>query len=148
MYFAEEFAHLAIRRISRGNWVQLMCLKATADFYGWSSIFPPLLQAKRVDYPGNVFPMPGRLTARQYRGTRLRICRKKTNNGGNPAGLTNCFRVSNNATNLDLTCLAQAVSVDFGWMNDKSMARIPRDRWLSRHLPDTYCNFDITAANF
>ena len=145
---SNEWLELAVRRLAKGRYVKLIVLKSTADFYGWSRIFPTLIDAKRVDYPGNVFPMPGRLTARQYTGTRLRICRKKTQNGGNPAGLTNCFRVSNNATRMDLTAIAQATSVDFGWMSDASGARITRERWLSIDLPDRYCNFDLTAANF
>ena len=148
MYRTDEFVHLAIRRVARGNWVQLMCLKATADFYGWSAVFPNLLDAKRVDYPGNVFPMPTKLNGRNYTGRRLRICRKKEPHTGNPAGLTNCFRVSNNCSKRDLTAIAQAVVPDFGWMNDFYRARVPRETWLAIDLPDDYCNFDLSAANF
>jgi hypothetical protein len=147
MYRTDEFVHLAIRRISKGNWVQLMCLKATADFYGWSAVFPSLIDAKLVDYPGNVFPMPTKLNGKNYRGRRLRICRKKEPHGGNPAGLTNCFRVSNNCSKRDLVAIAQAVKVDFGWMNAFYGERISREDWLAIDLPDSYCNFDLRAAH-
>ena len=148
MYRTEDFVHLAIRRIQKGNWVQLMCLKATADLYGWSRIFPSLIDAKRVDYPDGIFPRPGRLNGQNYNGTRLRICRKKGAHSGNPAGLTNAFRVSNNATRYDLTAIAQAVVIDFGWMSSRYGERIAREDWLAINLPDSYCHFDLTAANF
>ena len=126
----------------------MMCLKATADFYGWTAVFPSLLDAKRVDYPGNIFPMPTKLNGKNYTGRRLRICREKKPHKGHPAGLTNCFRVSNNCSKRDLTAIAQAVTVDFGWMNDFYCARVPRETWLSIDLPDSYFNFDLSAANF
>ena len=147
MYRANEFVHLAIRRISRTNWVQLMCLKPTADFYGWSSVFPDIMDAKSVDYPGNIRPWPSKLNGKNYRGTRLRICRKKEPHGGYPAGLTNAFRVSNNCSRMDLIAVAQAVQIDFGWMEALKGERIPKERWMSAELPDTYCHLDLRAAN-
>ena len=148
MYRTDEFVHLAIRRISKGNWVQLMCLKATADFYGWTRVFPSLIDAKSVDYPDGFMPMPGKLNGRNYRGKKLRICRKKGPHSGNPAGLTNAFRVSNNASRYDLTAIAQAVTVDFGWMSSLYGERVAREEWLAVNLPDSYCNFDLSVANF
>ena len=147
MYRTDEFVHLAIRRISKGNWVQLMSLKSTADYYGWTEVFPDLFEAKSVDYPGNIRPWPTKLNGKNYKGCRLRICRDKTYGSGNPAGLTNCFRVSNNASKLDLYAVAQAVKVDFAWMNDKTGARIKRSHWRSVDLPDEYCHCDLRAAD-
>ena len=147
MYRNDEFVHLAIRRIARGNWVQLMCLKATADYYGWTDVFPDLMTAKGVDYPGNVRPWPLNLSGKNYRGCRLRICRDRSYSSGNPKGLTNCFRVSNNAGRKDLYALAQNVKVDFAWMNDKTGARIPKEVWDSYDLPDEYCHLDLRAAD-
>ena len=147
MYRTNEFCTLAIRRIARGNWVKLMCLKPTADFYGWSAVFPDIIDAQSVDYPGNIRPWPIGAGYRGYRGKRLRICRSKTRTQGHPAGLTNCFRVSNNASNMDLYAIAQAVSVDFGWMENKSLQRIRKEHWDSFDLPDRYCHLDLRAAN-
>ena len=124
-----------------------MCLKPTADFYGWAAVFPDIIDAQRVDYPGNIRPMVGRPRYRGHLGKRLRICRHKTRTQGHPAGLTNCFRVTNNASNLDLYAIAQAVSIDFGWMEDKSFRRVSKEKWLSFDLPDKYCHLDLRAAD-
>ena len=147
MYRTDQFCALAIRRISRGNWVKIMCLKPTADFYGWSAVFPEIIDAQSVDYPGNIRPMPIGNGYRGYRGKRLRICRDKTRTTGHPAGLTNAFRVSNNASNMDLFAIAQAVTVDYGWMENKHYQRVKKEQWDSFNLPDTYCHLDLRAAN-
>ena len=124
-----------------------MCLKETAERYGWDRVFPRLIDAKGVDYPGNIRPMPFRITARQYRGTRLRICRSKTTTTAQPAGLTNSFRVSNNATEMDLYALAQAVAIDYGWMTTKGGHRRRKADWDAFDLPDRYCHMDLRAAD-
>ena len=147
MYTAQEFCTLAVRRISRGNWVKLMCLRPTADFYGWSSVFPDWIDAQFTDYPGNIRPMPIGVGYRGYRGMRLRICRHKTKRQGHPAGLTNCFRVTNNASNMDLYAIAQAVGIDYGWMEAKNGYRRPKAEWDSFDLPDQYCHLDLRAAD-
>ena len=148
MYGLEDFVHLAIRKDKSGRWVQMMCLKATADFYGWSQVFPRLVDAKIADSATNSIPWPGKLNAKTYTGYRLRICRNKETLAGYPKGETNCFRVSRNVTNMDLYAIAQAVLVDYGWMNDKSYRRRKREDWLAVDLPDEYCHLDIRAANF
>jgi hypothetical protein len=33
-------------------------------------------------------------------------------------------------------------------MNDFYRARVPREKWLAVDLPDSYCSFDLSAANF
>ena len=147
MYFSKDFCALAIRRISRGNWVKLMCLKPTADFYGWSDVFPDILDAQSVDYPGNIRPLPIGAGYRGYVGKRLRICRSKTSKQGHPARLTNCFRVSNNASNMDLYAIAQAVKIDYGWMEAKNGYRRDKAEWDSFDLPDAYCHLDLRGAN-
>ena len=124
-----------------------MCLKETAKRYGWDQVFPQLIDAKAVDYPGNVMPMPSRLHARNYRGTRMRICRSKETTTANPPGLTNCFRVSNNTTELDLYAIAQGVLIDYGWMTTKSGQRKRKAAWDSFLLPDRYCHLDLRAAD-
>ena len=147
MYRTNEFVALAVRRISRSNWVTLNCLKATADFYGWSAVFPTIWDAKSVDYPGNIRPWPSKVNGRNHRGVRLRISRSKVTKSGQPAGLTNCFRVSNNCSTFDLIAIAQAVGVDYGWMEDKAFHRVEKARWDAHDLPDRYCQFDLRAAD-
>ena len=77
----------------------------------------------------------------------MRICRSKKNKQGNPAGLTNAFRVTNNATRFDLYAIAQAVSIDYGWMEAEYGYRRSRDEWMSFDLPDSYCHLDLRAAD-
>ena len=115
--------------------------------YGWNRVFPRLIDAKAADYPGNVMPMPTKLNARNYRGRSLRICRSKGPAGGNPAGLTNAFRVSNNCTELDLYAIAQAVSIDYGWMSTKGGHRKRKAAWDAFDLPDRYCHLDLRGAD-
>ena len=147
MYRVQEFSHLALRRISKGNWVQLMCLKATADFYGWSEAFPPITEAKLVDYPDGMRPWPAKLNGRNYPGLRLYICREKLHRGGYPRELTNCFRVSRNVASRDLYALAQAVKVDFGWMNDQNYRRVRRADWLRPDLEALGCASNTLRAH-
>ena len=139
MYFNREYVHLAIRKIRDGDWVQLMTLKTTADFYGWSDIFLPLSEAKAIDRGDGMLRWPRRIKTRSYPALRLYICREKAHRRGYPRGLTNCFRVSRNACTRDLVALAQAVKVDFGWMNDKSYRRVTREQWLRAELPSARC---------
>ena len=148
MYFDSDFVHLAIRRLKKSDWVQMMCLKATADFYGWSRIFPNIVDAKAVDYPDGVRPWPSALSGRNYPARRYRICRDKTHASGYPKGLTNCFRLSNNARGLDLVAVAHAIDVDYGWMEDRRGKRVMKRHWDSMSLPDSYCQQDLTAAEF
>ena len=142
-----SFVSLAIRKTKRDSWVQLMCLKATADFYGWSAVFPSIEDAKAVERNGFLINPVLRNHWRGHRGKRLRICRAKGSKQGNPAGLTNAFRVSNNATNFDLYAIAQAVSVDYGWMEGQYGYRRSRDEWMDYELPDDYCHLDLRAAD-
>ena len=146
MYRSDEFSVLAIRRLSKGKWIKMFVLKATADFYGWSSVFPAIEDAEAVDYPDGVRPFPSRTDPRNYKGFPLYISRYQLNTSGYPRGMTNRFRVSTNASNLDLVAIAQAVQVDYGWMEAKYKERRTRAKWNSIDLPDTYCHCDLRAA--
>ena len=147
MYFSHDFACLAVRRISKNNWVKLMCLRATADFYGWSDVFPDFIEAQQYERPGLIYNPTLKKNYRGYRGHRLRICRSKTTKQGHPAQQTNCFRVSLNAAVMDLYAIAQAVNIDYGWMEGKNGYRRSRDEWMNFDLPDSYCHLDLRAAN-
>ena len=146
MYRSDEFSVLAIRRLSKGKWIKMFVLKATADFYGWSSVFPDIVDAEAVDYPDGIRPFPRRTDPRNYKGFPLYICRYQLNTSGYPKGLTNRFRVSTNASNLDLVAIAQAVQIDYGWMEAKYSERRTRAKWNAIELPDSYCHLDLRAA--
>lgn len=146
-YYAHDFCELAIRKLSEWDWVRLMCLQATADFYGWSEVFPTIDDAKREDYAGRKRYFGHPRGYRGHRGTRLRICRSKTSTTGYPGKLTNAFRVTNNARNNDLIAIAQAVKVDYGWMEAKYGERRKKAEWDAIDLPDSYCHLDLRAAD-
>ena len=148
MYYTHEFVELAIRRLAKGKWVRLIALERTADFYGWSTVFPLLSDAKRVDYPTGIRPMPCRPSVSSYRARPVYICRSVTSKHGYPKRLTNRFRVTNNAATIDLAAIAQATQIPFGWMTDKAQNRVSSDRWMAHPLPDSYCHFDKRAANY
>ena len=147
-YFHEDFCELAIRRIQKGNWVRLIALKPTADFYGWSSVFPDIWDAKRVDYADGLFPHPGRRNLRAYRAHPLVISRSDTTKQGFPVRMTNRFRVTNNASTLDIAAIAHATQIPFSWLTDKSNKRLDQEHWMSYPVPDSYCSFDKRAANY
>ena len=48
---------------------------------------------------------------------------------------------------MDLFAIAQAVTVDYGWMENKHYQRVKKEQWDSFNLPDTYCHLDLRAAN-
>ena len=142
-----SFVTLAIRKAKGGDWVKLMARKATADFYGWSAVFPGIGEAKLRDGDGIAFNPVLKKNVRGHRGIRIHICRSTVNKHGQPAGLTNSFRLTNNATNFDLYAVAQAVSVDYGWMANKTGHRRSKADWDAFDLPDDYCHLDLRAAN-
>ncbi len=147
-YRLEEFCELAIRRIQKGNWVRLIALKPTAEFYGWSTVFPNILDAKRVDYPDGLFPWPSSPSARNYKAHPLVISRSESSKQGFPVRLTNRFRVTNNAGVMDIATIAQATQIPFSWLTDKNNNRLSQEHWMSYPIPDTYCSFDKRAANY
>jgi len=142
-----SYTELAIRRTKRDSWVKIMCLQTTADFYGWSAVFPVVWEAQAALSDGYLVNPLLHGDKRGHRGRQLRICRAKGSKQGNPAGLTNAFRVTNNATNFDLFAIAQAVSVDYGWMEGMYGYRRSKAEWDAFDLPDEYCHLDLRAAH-
>lgn len=148
VYKLSDFVELAVRRISKSNWVRLIALESTADFYGWTEVFPSLNEAKRVDYPDGLFPHPGRKNLRMFRAQPVHICRSETTKHGFPIRLTNRFRVTNNTRDVDLIAIAQATQIPFGWMTTRSGQRREQEYWMGIDLPDSYRHFDKRAANY
>jgi hypothetical protein len=148
VYKLDDFIELAIRRIAFANWVRLIALKTTADFYGWTEVFPRLNEAKRVDYPDGLMQHPGRKNLRRFRAHPLVISRHEGGKHGYPVRLTNRFRVTNNAAELDLATIAQGTQIPFSWMTNKRGTRLCAEHWLSYPVPDSYCSFDKRAQNY
>jgi hypothetical protein len=148
VYKLDDFIELAIRRIAFANWVRLIALKTTADFYGWTEVFPSLNEAKRVDYPDGLMPHPGRKNLRRFRAHPLVISRHEGSKHGYPVRLTNRFRVTNNAGVLDIANIAQSTQIPFSWLTDKRGTRLCAEHWLNYPVPDSYCSFDKRAQNY
>ena len=146
MYRSIDFTTLAIRRLRKSLWVKMLVLKATADFYGWSSVFPTIEDAETIDYPDGIRPFPSRLDPRNFKGRGIFVCRQKGDKHGFPVGLTNRFRVTNTATKLDLVAIAQAIQVDYGWLEGLNGHRVSKEEWDAIDLPDSYCHLDLRAA--
>ena len=128
---SNRWVELAVRRLAKGRYVKLICLKDTADFYGWSEFFPTVTEARELEAEGSglIFNRcaNGRTRARY---STVRICRGMSKQG-HPKELTNQFRLSKNATMKDYAEVAKGVSRDFGWMEDHACRRRPKDEWLS-----------------
>ena len=119
-----------IRHTSDGSWIRVKGLRATLAHYGWDQIDAPLHPAtpayhRFMSGDRGVFVGSPRLHA----GIPMRISRSPLKQG-NPAGLTNRFRVSSNAANKDLMLLAVRAQGDWHWMTDKNGNRIDREDWL------------------
>ena len=123
-YREEQFVELAIRRLSKGRWIKLIALEATADFYGWSTVFPSISDAERVDYPDGFRPMPRKRSLLRFKAQPMWIGRSKVNRQGFPVGLTNRFRVTNNVARKDIVAIAQATQIPFSWLTDMAGKRL------------------------
>ena len=110
----------------------LCVLKTTAEYFGWDKAFPEFHVRTPRDEHGNM-----KVPIRSWKqkdpggqgGKRLRICRSKRKQG-NPAGMTNCFRIQGNVTNAMLHQMAAVAGEKFEWMEKKNGKRIDRDIWL------------------
>ena len=119
---------LGLRAISGDRYVWLRCLKATAAFYGWDKKFPTLIALKQQTTGSRFIPDPGRRGWKNSGGVSHVICRSPSTQGS-PAGLTNAFAVSGNATTKDLALIAKSTQVDWYWMTAKYGERRSREEW-------------------
>ena len=138
----KDFVRLAIREKPSGVFVSLIALRTTASFYGWDQTFPEW----RGKWTGKLSPTRY-VKAQPYNnifgGTRRKIiiCRSDDRHS-TPAALTNQFRVTTDATFLDLVNIAQATKPIFGWMTSFNAKRIPWECWQMAELPDDYLSCD------
>lgn len=128
LYKTEDFVKLGVRAKPNRRFVWMRVLKSTADFYGWSTAFPPLLQLKKETLDVPFLVDQGRKSGGPKPGYSVVICRSESTAGW-PAGLTNRFTVSSDASLKDLALIAQAVKVDWGWMTAHYGERKRRGWW-------------------
>ena len=128
IYKNEDFTRLAIRRLKTGKYVWLSALKATAALYGWDKAFPTVIEAKRAASPDGYIKSPGRRGWKNGGGKTYRISRSPKTQGY-PPGLTNTFRLSNDATRLDLAQVANSTQVDWHWIALPRGGRWTRERF-------------------
>ena len=110
----------------------VIALRTTAEYYGWTEQFPIWRPQDAVTSGGRTyFRDPGRRWDPQVAGgIRHRISRSPST-AGQPAGLTNAFRVSSSCTMFDLAELAYFTQGDWYWMEGPNGERISRDRWIA-----------------
>ena len=129
-----KYVKLLLWRPDSGADRWLIALRTTADYYGWTQNYETW-RPKTVGTSGGyqLCVDPGRRSEMFCEGgQRLRICRSPKT-GGNPAGLTNQFKVSASCTQFDIAELAYLTNVDWYWMTGLYGQRITRDRWLAIH---------------
>lgn len=136
VYKTDDFQQRCLRVTDSGRYVWMRSLKATEEFYGWNNQFPTLLEAKLKDSLTGYIKDPGRRTGNYQGGRTLYISRSPVMRGF-PKNLTNAFRVSLSATQLDLVAIAQSTQVNWEWMTDLRGRRRPRSWWLQFSLPAT-----------
>ena len=138
MYKNSDFVRLGIRNHSGDRYIWMNCLKATADFYGWSEAFPTLLELKTQTTGREFVRDVGRRGWKSSGGQVVTICRSPITQGF-PRGKTNSFRVSKWASQRDLQLIAQSAQVDWEWMSTAKSGRRPRSWWyknaVTRSVP-------------
>ena len=115
--------------------VTMVCVKQTAEFFGWDTAFEEWTPKVRVGLSGvRTVLYSGLMKKNAIRsgGKRLRICRDKSKKGW-PAGKTNCFRMRGAFNKGHLRQLAEVAGDKFEWMESKYGERIDREIWLA-HL--------------
>ncbi len=126
----EDYVKLLIGQHDQTHRRYLIALRTTADYYGWSEEFEEW-RPKAVSISNGVTlgMDPGRRGGLKYAGGRRhRICRSPST-AGNPAGLTNAFRVVGRTSLLDLAEVAHFTKGDWHWMTGPFGERISRSRW-------------------
>jgi hypothetical protein len=124
------WVRLEVDRRASGEPIWVTCLATTADFYGWSSAFPPVTPRIHEGAGGSRFFYPTRQSRNLNGGKSLRISRA-TSRSGNPAQATNRYRVCRTWGLKHSALLAQATVPDWAWMEAMDGRRRTRDEWLA-----------------
>ena len=111
--------------------VSVITQQATADFFGWSGVFPEWSQKERELPDGSRVVQPrSRSKYWWMRGGRaLRICRSPVTTG-HPAGLTHSIRMKGAFTRKHQAALAAVAGERFEWMESREGLRLRREVWL------------------
>ena len=133
-----KYVKLLLWRPSSGPDRWLIALRTTADYYGWTEEFEEWSPKPIGTSGGYMLCMdPGRKGEMFCEGgVRLRISRSPST-AGNPAGLTNAFKVSNSCTLFDVSEIAALTKVDWHWMSCPRGERKSRKTWLAIHKAGT-----------
>ena len=126
----DPYVKLVLGEDNIKNRAYLICLRTTADFYGWSEGLPTWAPKKLAVVGGySIGHDPGRKgSLKLAAGKRLRISRSSSK-AGNPAGFTNAFRVSKQVGVRHLAQLAHVTQGDWFWMQSLFGERVSRDQW-------------------
>ena len=129
-----KYIKLLLDRPAKGQDSWLIALRTTADYYGWTKQFPEW-SLKIIATEGKYsFSMdPGRKGEMFCEsGRKHRVCRSPSRDG-NPAGMTNQFKVSRNTGLLQMAELAHFTEGDWHWMEGPRGERVSKDRWEARY---------------
>jgi hypothetical protein len=122
---------LEVARTPADRPVWVCCLRATAEHYGWLPAFPEYCPPVTQSTDGARIRWHDLTDKRRlYGGKGLRISRSASRSG-NPAALTNRFRVSSSWRFKDSLALAAATTADWRWMEGKNGRRRTRQEWNS-----------------
>ena len=129
-----DFLELLLDVDKHGNKVVLRAMKATVDLFGWSDHYPSFIPGLQVDENAGVVRLmgPNLKSRRGGFGREFKICRAKTTRG-NPAGLTNAFRIRGPVTNRVLGDLAAHTVGHWTWLTAMYGERRSREQWLDIH---------------
>ena len=129
-----KYIKLLVSRSDKARDVYLIALRTTANYYGWSEQFEPWSPEPAYRENGKEFFYDSGRRGEMFceRGNIHRICRSPSRRG-NPAGFTNKFKVSRNATLFDLSEVAYLTKGDWHWMSGPEGIRRTRDEWLAIH---------------
>lgn len=143
----ERFVRLVLWTNEWGNHSTISCLRATAEFYGWTKHYVELNSIPDfvVNGRGYGYWRRGiRGLSGEIGGHPLRICRSSSKMG-HPAGHTNTLRINKRVSVYDLAELAHFTEGDWHWLEDKSGKRVSREHWeeiyqsgarSTKHLPE------------
>ena len=126
-----NWVKLEVGRTPSGKSCWVSCLRPTASFYGWLDVFEEPAPPARVLPDGSRVTTYARASGRdKWGGKSLRICRASSK-AGNPAGMTNRFRVSSAWRARDSALLAEVTTAEWAWMEAISGERRSKAEWLA-----------------
>ena len=127
-----QYVKLLIWRPDKGPDRWLIALRTTADYYGWTEQFPrwtPKIVSGSGKYAWCMDP--GRRGEMFCESGRKQVICRAASRHGNPARMTNQFKVSASCRLFDLAEVAALTNVDWHWMSAPNGERLSREHWLS-----------------